>query len=451
MTLMAYGLAPIVAAWAALSVVASLNPLVRIGASVGLALAVTSLAFLSARALGFAPAAYLRAELVLSLVVIGFAWFRKRRVATGPTFKWFDQLNAVIASVLLSAAVGAAAYVLVYWMRVHPHGGTDAWAMWSVRAAFLASNAPEWFVAFVNGSPIPHPDYPLLLPASVARMLAATADRSIAAAVVQVLTLVGLVATVAGSVAELRGTMFAVLAVALLLTTELVQQAAYHNADLLLGFYTILALCLFANGRSNVHGYMAGFACGCAAWTKNEGIVVAIVVPVLFVVRSMKANGRGTAADLAANSAIGLWSLLMLVFGFKLWTPQNDLVEGLLRPGFWRYWLDPVRVLFVGREMALGVLRWGAASSLVLPPAILATTTALLPKRGHRDGLATVGLLLLFTQLLVFFLVYVMTPHSVAWHVGTSWDRLVAQMWPTAVWSACTSMGVASLQKTPPE
>jgi hypothetical protein len=54
---------------------------------------------------------------------------------------------------------------------------------------------------------------------------------------------------------------------------------------------------------------------------------------------------------------------------------------------------------------------------------------------GTHVAVTTAGWLVL-VQLLALFVVYVMTPHSVAWHVQTSWHRLIAQLWPTAVWWA---------------
>lgn len=78
---------------------------------------------------------------------------------------------------------------------------------------------------------------------------------------------------------------------------------------------------------SSARTVLAGVLCGCAAWTKNEGLVLAVALP-----------------------AIGV--LLMFV-------PPNDVVSGVLAPGALRYWADTVRVQFVLREMGGGLLAWG--------------------------------------------------------------------------------------------
>jgi len=34
-----------------------------------------------------------------------------------------------------------------------------------------------------------------------------------------------------------------------------------------------------------------------------------------------------------------------------------------------------------------------------------------------------------------YLLVYAITPAPLAWHIATSFERLVVQLWPAAVWS----------------
>jgi hypothetical protein len=75
-------------------------------------------------------------------------------------------------------------------------------------------------------------------------------------------------------------------------------------------------------------------------------------------------------------------------------------------------------------------------------PAIAAVASIamiLKPPAPARSGGAALVAAVLAIQLAAFFSVYVMTPHSVAWHVSTSWSRLVAQLWPSIVWWACLS------------
>src|SRR5205823_14020915 len=72
------------------------------------------------------------------------------------------------ASVIAAAALATVLFV-EHTLR-YPDGGWDAWAIWNLRARFLARAGEGFYAAF---SPEllfwAHPDYPLLLPGIVAQ------------------------------------------------------------------------------------------------------------------------------------------------------------------------------------------------------------------------------------------------------------------------------------------
>ena len=82
--------------------------------------------------------------------------------ARGP-IDWIVRL-AFGATTLLALAAVTAAY------RASPHGEWDAWAIWNLHARFLFRGGDEWRTLFqIDWS---QPAYPLLMPASVARVWA---------------------------------------------------------------------------------------------------------------------------------------------------------------------------------------------------------------------------------------------------------------------------------------
>jgi hypothetical protein len=139
---------------------------------------------------------------------------------------------------------------------------------------------------------------------------------------------------------------------------------------------------------------------------------------------------------------MGLLPFLAALALFKLFlAPEGDIALGLITPGAWRYWLDTGRVWFVAREMALGVAGWSGWGWTAAAWLSAAALWVFAPARWGVGGWVVAGVLLV--QMTAFFVVYVMTPHSVAWHVQTSWPRLVAQLWPLVVWSAVLGRGRA--------
>lgn len=100
----------------------------------------------------------------VTLGLAGFAWWRgesaageSRAWAKGPTWLWL----------VFGAVAGVAACSLALILLASPHGEWDAWSIWNLRARFLfrATEAAAPFDPLLNWS---HPNYPLLVPASIA-------------------------------------------------------------------------------------------------------------------------------------------------------------------------------------------------------------------------------------------------------------------------------------------
>jgi hypothetical protein len=437
-------LLPGVAAWLCLRRWNVLDGAAGVAAAFGLGLGGSATGFFAARVLGLPITAYLWLEGLVCLMV-SLAALRT------PPHDHRSRLPAPVHASLISGGLGVAVVAMAvmgvvafsrYQLITHPFGTSDTWAIWNVRAAFMATEGSSWLDTFMGGVPLSHQDYPLLLPGAVARLWSLVEGGPSPAGYLSVSILVATTLLLSGAVSARAGTAGMVASLGLLLTPEFVRQGATQHADLLVGFYSLLALVLLAHAPlSSSRVVCAGAACGFAAWTKNEGLIVAIVLPVLTVLASWRARGRSEAATVAADFAIGLGPLVVLIALFKmLLAPENDVVTGVFSPGAFSYWMDPVRVTFVLREMARGLWHWGGWPWV---PAIVAVVlVAAIPKPPERSVTAAappLAVALLATQLLSFFAVYVMTPHSVAWHVATSWSRLIAQLWPTMVWCACTA------------
>jgi hypothetical protein len=283
-------------------------------------------------------------------------------------------------------------------------------------------------------------DYPLLLPSAVARAWVVSGTSSqVAPIAISIVVLLGVVGAVVGSLYRCRGAAAASIGFALIVVPQFLQLSVSQVADVPLALFAVLAVSLVAVDRPGALRLgLAGAAVGCCAWTKNEGLIVAAGFPALFVTFVGVRDGWRPALQSAVDLTVGLGPLLVVVALFKIFVaPANDLVEGLLRPGAFLYWTDPVRVWLVARLMLAGAISWGGWWS-VGPVAVVAALWSLRwswPRR--QDAIQCTARSLVILQLIAFFVTYVMTPHSVAWHIGTSWARLIAQMWPVAVWSAC--------------
>jgi hypothetical protein len=439
MAAIAVVLLPVLATWAWVSGLRSVSLFERVAIGAAIALSGPSLIFVVWRFLGGDLHTYRTAESLLWMVLaaLGFALHRPSRPEPRRL-----QVDAAIITLAATVVVLAASHgrLVAGLMGAHPHGSWDAWSIWNLRARFLASPGVEWWNAFDPALAWSHPDYPLLLPAAVARawVLSGTTLAAWPAAISLAFGILTIF-TVAGSLWRLGGAMAAALGLALLAVPAFVTQATHQLADIPVGYFAVLALVLLhpsAPGPARLG--LAGFSLGLAAWTKNEGLVVAVGITSIYVCLQARSAGWRVALEAARDLAIGLWPMLVLLALFKiLVAPPNDLAEGLTRPGVLGYWRDTVRVAFVLRYMASEALTWGGWPIAVGPLLAIGVIAAVPRRHRHQDAVAieTAGILLL-SQTAVFTAVYVMTPHSVAWHLTTSWYRLIAQLWPTAVWWA---------------
>jgi hypothetical protein len=324
------------------------------------------------------------------------------------------------------------------WLA-EPYGGWDAWAIWNMRARILTrvgENWP-WFSAQATLA-WTHPDYPLLVSASVARGWAWLGKESAlysgAASIAFTLATAGLLGAMVQQLAGFRAA--AIGSLVFLSTPSILVMASQQHADLPLGYFYLASLSLIVRARQEprapgLHG-LAGLCLGLAAWTKNEGLLFAgITTLVLLAEAGWRRHTRGLKA-MAVGAAVGLFPVL----AFKLLhAPANDIISGarpliesaldlerhrIIAQAFWREglgfggWpLSPIPLMIVG--LGLASVRRARADHTHLGPIVI---SLLLTGCGY-------------------YAVYLLTPHDLAWHLNFSLTRLYQQLWPTVIFIWC--------------
>ncbi len=414
--------------------------LFRAALGTGVGMGVTSVIFLLLDVTGAAsPAAIFSIDIILT-AGLGWHWFRMRSLNsarassefTPPVFRW---------TWLLALAFGLALLIsggrLIQMVAALPVGDWDAWAIWNLRAKFLAGPGGAWRYAvspLLNNS---HPDYPLLLPAVVARAWKAGGTMDTIVPVVTALLFFGaLLALLVSVVALLRGAASGLLAgLVILSTTSLLIWVPGQYADIPLAFYYLGAVALVFLGASQTAGrrwalLWAGLCAGFAACTKNEGIAFVVCIVAVFMAFTFwqrRTEAMGSAGWLLAGAAPGV--LLTVWFKFFLAPAVDPLVtqgaSGLARLH------DFSRYAQVASGFFTNLLNLGSG---VTHPLILLAILAVLLRWQIEERyqlavlIATVSLVLVF---LSYCLVYLITPYGLEWQVQSSFDRLLLQLWPS--------------------
>lgn len=327
----------------------------------------------------------------------------------------------------------------VFMSLAAPHGEVDALTMWNLRARALARADAERMHSFINVLTERHSDYPLLLPASIARWWTYIGDEpTIVPLLVAMLFTFATVSLVGSSVSFLKSKCQGILAATVLLGTPFfIKHGASQYADIPLGFYILATLVAFIcfekeQGRSQGFLVIAGLMSGFAAWTKNEGLlfVVVIVLVRLFVVVSVK--GWKTYLNEIRFFATGLFPVLLVIAFFKVFIAPF-LSPILVQQGATTTisWItDPSRYIEAGHAFLTKALRFGHPGLIVLVFYWLLMGRAE-PEAG-RAGIRTAALALSF-MLAGYFMVFIITPHGLSIQVATSLDRLWIHLWPSTV------------------
>jgi len=427
--------------------------LFQIGLGSGAGIAVTSIVFLALTVLGMAtPATIFGSDaLLLGASAMLYAGARRRQAshlspqAPPPAFRW---------TWVLAIAFGIAFLIvlsrLVSMVEANPWGQWDALAIWNLRAKFLAGPVGSWRVA-VGGllADRMHPDYPLLLSSFIARVWKASGQISPLAPIAASFLFFGaVIALLMSTVALLRGTASALLAgLVVLTTTSVLLLVPAQYSDIPLSFYWLaaVALILISAGAGRSALLWAGLCAGFGAWTKNEGVVFLVWLVLAFCVlvwwkRGRRAALRGTGL-LLAGALPGI--LLTLWLKFVVAPPADTLVQQT-RSALLPKLVDAGRYTQIARSFADETIHLG--SGVAHPLILLAVLAFALRWRAdgrHRLAIA-VSAIALGLMFMSYIAAFVITPSDLAWHLGTSFGRLILQLWPGVLLLSFAAMGSAA-------
>lgn len=366
----------------------------------------------------------------------------------------FRALRVLSGLRLASALLLAVTAVLLLqtfhtWQRAQPEGMWDAMAIWNANARFLARAEVERLPAIFATLSEGHPEYPLLLGASVAAQWELGGAESSAVPLGMCLAFaLGLAAALHLLVRLCGAKWFAGAAVLLVFSTPAIWKWAFAQvADLPLAYMACaaalpLVAALQMGLRPGPPAVLSGLVFGFLPWTKVEGLLVAAALAGPFV-GLVLLRGRPRPEMLRRPF---LWVLgtvpgvLALVLFQLTWAPAVAARASFLRGGGkWKQLLDPERWSRVAEEvlrhldprdgaplwgfvwplLGLGLLFWGGRLRWrTAPGAVLLAAAAM-------------------TTFACYVLAFVLSPFDLAWHLASALDRLLMHLLPLAVAVVC--------------
>jgi len=338
-----------------------------------------------------------------------------------------------------------------------PYGEWDAVFHWNLRAKFILLGGAHWRDVFSDLLGESNPDYPLLTPMSVVR-----GWRYLGYETVLVPVLVAMVFTFAtagltcSSLAILRSRNQAFIAGLVLLGIPfLIIHGASQYADVPVGFFflaTIVLLCLKERLPESINSatVLAGTAAGLACWTKNEGFLFLVSLLTARVAAMVRSNRWASLLREMRLFAVGLAPILAVVVYFKTSiAPLGGLVDAQGLGTIHRV-TDIHRYLEIFRGFKKVILSFGG-NELVSPIWLLflyLVCVGIKVEPSDKPGIITSATTVGF-MLAGYVFVFLVHPADVGWNIAGSLDRLLLQLWPTAVFTyflvACPPEEVPSI------
>lgn len=328
--------------------------------------------------------------------------------------------------------------IIIILSLYKPHGGWDAWAIWNARSRAMFRMEGDWFRAFTFGQ---HLDYPILLPASIARVWTILGFETTSVPIIHaVLFLAGLTILLwRGILLQTHCDKLASFSLLVLLAIPFTGRLALMQySDLPLAFF-LLGTIILLNGvqketQQSISLYvLAGLFVGLTSWTKNEGLSFILIVFVALNISLLVQKNYRKSLKSILTFALAALPILLFVLWFKdAIGGVNDLIEGqseqspftnIFNPA--RYWIILINTLKKISDIGI----WGLIPYLL--PVII---------WNYRDRLSMkksliVNYLTIFFIISIYFLVYSITPHDLEWHVKHSVDRLLYHLTPLLIYT----------------
>jgi hypothetical protein len=366
------------------------------------------------------------------LLLLGSAWVMLRRPSM-PSLESIRGWRPPVVYLLLACAGGM---VFSFWInRIErsPHGDWDGTVIWNSHARYLYRDGALWHKTIRNTF---HPDYPLLTPASTARIWRYMGEEVPETAgnlgALFALSAIGILIV---TLAQFRGDSRALLFAFVLIGTPFyLDHAVSGSADVPFSLYVLATIALIyvaSNGPAQNRGLLvlAGFTTGCAGWTKNEGLLFIVAVSV-----AMLAPIFWKPADTLRRFSAFLTGLalpLIVILWFKLAVaPPSEIVTGRHYDDLLRKLENPQRYFAIW--MYLSEYFWSFGDWVVTPIVLVFAYVAFsrVDRKVLLNGGWLKGVLICAIVLAGYAATYMISPYDLQWHVESSLPRLYLHLWP---------------------
>jgi len=325
---------------------------------------------------------------------------------------------------LLILSVSILLLTLLFIDHTRKWGGWDSFAIWTLHAKFLYYDQ-HWATYLSPRMAWSHPDYPLMLPSLIAffwkSLGVATAS---VPAILCLAVLIAVPLTVFSGLYQNKNVLFAYTGLVIFIAdTTYIDLASAQYADTLLALFILFALLLYKkleDGGPGV-GYLIGFVAAGAAWIKNEGQMFFVCFSAIFFLFQLRKPHR------LVQYFLGALVPFAVLASFKFfYAPPGDLINPTRIPKIKWDLVQAERYRIVAEGLLDTIWQKFWLMLVLFVPCILL-------RAGRKRIFRSFSFYVLFLCLVAYYFIYVITPNELHWHLGSSADRIIHQLYPAVI------------------
>jgi hypothetical protein len=369
-------------------------------------------------------------ELSILLIIVIFSLRKESKENLRPIIDYFSMIPKI--SFLWAGLVSIAILICLVSFSIQsaaiPHGFYDAWDFWNLGARFIYLSHNNWLWA-IPANAWDHTDYPLLVALNVAdgwSILGSNTTRiPVAFSLFFMLSLIGLLfSSLSISKESDQGALVAIIISSL---PVLVNLGSFQYADIELAYFflaTAVFLYLYTIEADIKMLFLAGLFAGFSAWTKNEGNMFVVITLLICILLSFKEK-----KNLLKYFFFGLAFPAVIIILFKQITPESDLFVDKAK--------SFQQIFDISRYQLILVQMWEKITSFgswqISFFLILILYALLVWKSNEIKGKLWIPFCLFSFQFAGYFMIYLITPRDLYWHLDTSLERLIFHILPLII------------------
>jgi len=322
--------------------------------------------------------------------------------------------------------------VIHFFATTHPFGEWDAWALWNMKMKFLILSDHSWKDIFTKLHFHTQPDYPILLPLFNVWVYAVSQVKfqAISFWTAIILSLSTIVLLFYGLRRFVKQRVAILGSLILLFHPFYIFLSTAQYADILLALYllaSIITLLLALREGSPPNAMICGLFLGLMTFTKNEGIVMTILLLILTSLYALIEGRKEQKYDprifIYLFGGVCLTGLSTMIFKIFLASPNRDILTNFSQLQFFSL----EGLLLVGNTIIdeLFNKKWSFLWAFLLILTLLG-----LPKFFKKECKIISGFFIIFF-LVVLFIYLTTTNFDLSWRLASTLSRICFYILPS--------------------